>query len=129
RHAWLRSYAQTAILYAWNGAGMTGDEGVMVFMDSQQPAKESTAEEAQQGTAAYPPPPSYYENMQLPAELPPLPEKQSPAQANRPQAGNALPPAGKAGSYYGLTPERGQPYYAPGQYHYPGTVPPASTSR
>lgn len=97
-------------------------------MDSQQPPREPAAEEMQQETV-YPPPPSYYENMQLPAELPSLPEKQSPAQDSGSQASDVLSPAGKTGAYYGLTSPGRQPYYAPGQYQYPGTMPPTRASR
>ncbi|HKV57153.1 MAG TPA: hypothetical protein VJO32_02695 [Ktedonobacteraceae bacterium] len=92
-------------------------------MDSQQPPKEPVAEEVQQGVV-YPPPPSYYENMQLPAELPPLPEKQVAA-----QAGSVLSPAGRAESYYRPSLTGRPPLYAPGQPHYPGMMPPASAAR
>ncbi|MGH2495896.1 MAG: hypothetical protein ACRDIV_14460 [Ktedonobacteraceae bacterium] len=85
-------------------------------MDSQQPPKEPAAGEMQQGVV-YPPPPSYYENMQLPAELPPLPEKQAAVQA------------GKVESSYRPLPMGRQPLYMPGQHQYPGTMPPASAAR
>lgn len=97
-------------------------------MDSQQPPREPAAEEMQQETI-YPPPPSYYENMQLPAELPPLPAKQSPARDAGSQTGDVLSSTGKTGAYYGFTSPGRQPYYAPGQYRYPGAVLPASASR
>jgi hypothetical protein len=84
-------------------------------MDSQQSSKEPTAEEKQQGVA-YPPPPSYYENMQPPAELPPLPEKQSAAQAIRPATGVVLPSGDAAGPYYSPSTTGRQSFYAPGQY-------------
>ena len=95
-------------------------------MDSQQSAEEPVAEEMQQ-EPAYPPPPSYYENMQLPAELPALPEKQPPPQVVRPQPGVVLPPAGAPGPYPGPSPMGWQPYYTPAQY--PGAMPPVTSSR
>ena len=61
-------------------------------MDSEQPASEPAAGEMQQGVA-YPPPPSYYENMQLPAERPLLPEKQPAAHVIQPISGVVSPPA------------------------------------
>ena len=92
-------------------------------MDSQQPAKEPAAEEVRQ-RMVYPPPPSYYETMQLPAERPPLPEKQAAT-----QAGDVLLPAGRTESYYRSSPTGRPPYYAPGQPQYPGMVPAASAAR
>ena len=97
-------------------------------MDSEQPANELAAGEKQQGVA-YPPPPSYYENMQLPAELPPLPEKPSSAQAMRPQSGLDAPPTGTQSSYYRPAPTGRQPSYTPGHYPHPGMMSPSGTSR
>ncbi len=98
-------------------------------MDFEQPANEPTAGKMQKGVA-YPPPPSYYENMQLPAELPPLPEKPSSARAMRPQSGLlAAPPAGTQSSYYRPAPTGGQSFYSPGHHQYAGMMPPIRTSR
>lgn len=95
-------------------------------MDSQQSEEKPVVEEIQQ-EPAYPPPPSYYENMQLPAELPALPEKQPPQQALRPQPGFVLPPAGAPGPYPGPSPRGWEPSYTPAQY--PGVMPPGASSR
>lgn len=79
----------------------------------------------------YPPPPSYYQNMQLPAERPPLPEprQQTPRTVEQPQP--ALPPNQWRPGYPPFAPQPGAPPYPypypsfpPG--HYP---PPAGTLR
>jgi hypothetical protein len=97
-------------------------------MNSDQPAHEPTAGETPQGVA-YPPPPSYYENMQLPADPPPLPEKQPAAHITQPISGAGSPPAATQGPYYRPAPTGGQPSYTPGYYRQPGMVSPTGTSR
>jgi hypothetical protein len=97
-------------------------------MDSEQPANKPAAREIQQGVA-YPPPPSYYENMQLPAELPPLPEKQPGAHITQPISGIVSSHGNTEGSYYRSTPTGRQPSYAPGYHQYPGIIPPTRASR
>jgi hypothetical protein len=97
-------------------------------MDSEQPVNEPAAGDTQQGVA-YPPPPSFYENMQLPAELPPLPEKASSAQVIRPQSGLDIPPAVGPSPYYRPSPTRRQPPYTPGYHPHPSMMSPSRTSR
>jgi hypothetical protein len=92
-------------------------------MDSQQPSKEPVAEEMQQ-EAVYPPPPSYYENMSLPAELPPLPEKLTSTPASRTQPGVISPRDDVSGSYYRPSPTGKPPVYTSARYPYPGMIPP-----
>ena len=97
-------------------------------MNSEQPAHEPAAGETQQGVA-YPPPPSYYENMQLPAEPPPLPEKQPGAHITQPVSGVVSPPATTPGPYYRPAPTGRQPSYTPGYYPQPAMMSPGGTSR
>jgi len=81
-----------------------------------EPASEPSEQDIQQGLV-YPPPPSYYQNMQVSSERPPLPGKPlQPAPPTSPFPN--VPPA-----YYGYgTPGLPAPTYAPG--HYPGMMPP-----
>jgi len=81
-----------------------------------EPASEPSEQDIQQGLV-YPPPPSYYQNMQVSSERPPLPGKPlQPAPPTSPFPN--VPPA-----YYGYgTPGMPAPTYAPG--HYPGMMPP-----
>jgi hypothetical protein len=97
-------------------------------MNSEQPANEPAAGETQQGVA-YPPPPSYYENMQLPAEHPPLPEKQPGAHITQSISGVVSPPGNTPGPDYRPAPMGRQPSYTPGHYPHPGMMSPSGTSR
>jgi len=97
-------------------------------MDAEQPANEPAAGEAQQGVP-YPPPPSYYETMQLPAELPPLPEKRSGAPITQSASGIVSPPAHAPGPYYRPAPTGRQPFYAPEYSPHPGMMSPSRTAR
>jgi ABC-type multidrug transport system fused ATPase/permease subunit len=98
-------------------------------MNSEQPAYEPAAGETQQGVA-YPPPPSYYENMQLPAEPLPLPEKQPGAHITQPISGVVSPSAATTapGPYYRPAPTGRQPSYTTGHYPHPAMMSPTRTS-
>jgi hypothetical protein len=74
-------------------------------MDSEQ----SSGEQGEQQELVYPPPPSYYQNMQAPTELPPLPGKSAQPQLSQPH-----PVAGTPPGYYG--------YGVPRQYYPPPPV-------
>ncbi len=98
-------------------------------MNSEQPAYEPAAGETQQG-AAYPPPPSYYENMQLPAEPSPLLENKPGAHITQPISGVVSPPAPTPVPvpYYRHAPTGSQPSYATGHYPHPAVMSPTRTS-
>src|SRR5579859_1546947 len=97
-------------------------------MNLEQPAHKPTAGEIQQGVA-YPPPPSYYENMQLPAKPPLLPEKKPGAPITRPVSGPVSPPAPTPGPNYRPVSANRQSPYAPSRYPHPPIVSPIATSR
>ncbi len=103
------------------------DEGAVLRMHSEQRANEPLTGEMQEGMA-YPPPPSYYETMQLPAELPPLPGKASPAQSAQSRSGPGISPAVQSPSNR-AAPAGGQPLYAPEFYRSPGRGYTARTPR
>jgi hypothetical protein len=91
---------------------------------ANEPTSEPSEQDIQQGLV-YPPPPSYYQNMQISTERPPLPGK--PLQpSQQPLYTQQLPYAPSA--YYGYgRPGMPAPTYAPGQY--PGVMPPYSPVR
>jgi hypothetical protein len=81
---------------------------------------QSAAQDIQQGLV-YPPPPSYYQNLQVSSERPPLPGKQFP---NAPFANSGY---GTPGQPYAPSPGMPASIYAPGQF--PGMMPPMSPVR
>jgi len=97
-------------------------------MHSEQPANEPVAGEMRE-EVVYPPPPAYYETMQLPAELPPLPGKLSPAQSMPPRSGPDVSPASRPPSFYRAAAASGRPLYAPESYRTRGMTSSAGTSR
>ncbi len=97
-------------------------------MHSEQPAN-GPATGGMQEEVAYPPPPSYYETMQLPAELPSLPGTVSPVQVIPPQSGSGVEPAAMQPPYYRAMSASERPLYTPVSYRSPGMASPARVSR
>lgn len=97
-------------------------------MNLEQPAHKPTTGEIQQGVA-YPPPPSYYENMQFPAKSPLLPEKKPGAPITQPVSGPVSPPAPTPGPNFRPVSANRQSPYAPSHYPHPRVLSPGATSR
>ena len=96
-------------------------------MHSEHPANGPAAGEMQE-EVVYPPPPSYYEAMRLPAELPPLPGAVSPVQAIPVQSNVDVEPAAMQPSHYKAASASGRLLFMPESYH-SGIASPARTPR